>query len=209
MNSRDKEIIDCFSNDYTMTYKRLAEMYNLSFQRVHQIVNNNLSKDFIDGWTKTKKLWAYLQNIEVSFNSDDCWEWTGKLHGTGYGYSNNAEEIHSHRFMYCLVNGDIPKGKVVMHSCDNRKCCNINHLSLGTQKENIQYMIYKERGKNQFTEFNTLGNKNGNSKLLEFDVLNIRELINKGVKQSDIAKLYRVSDTQITNIKKRKQWAHI
>jgi hypothetical protein len=47
--------------------------------------------------------------------------------------------------MYTIVKGSIPKGKVVMHSCDVRLCINPEHLSVGTQKENIQDAIQKGR----------------------------------------------------------------
>ena len=51
----------------------------------------------------------------------------------------------AHRWSYNFFIGPIPKGKVVMHLCDNRKCCNPRHLSIGTQKENLLDMRTKQR----------------------------------------------------------------
>jgi hypothetical protein len=51
-----------------------------------------------------------------------------------------------HVLAYEEVCGPIPKGKVVMHECDNPRCVNINHLRLGTQQENVQDCIRKGRG---------------------------------------------------------------
>lgn len=41
--------------------------------------------------------------------------------------------------------GPIPKGLVLRHDCDNRWCININHGSLGTQKQNIHDAIRRGR----------------------------------------------------------------
>lgn len=43
----------------------------------------------------------------------------------------------AHRVSYEVFVGAIPKGSVVMHSCDNKRCCCPGHLTLGTQRENM------------------------------------------------------------------------
>ena len=37
-----------------------------------------------------------------------------------------------------------------MYSCDNRRCCNPKHLSVGTNRENALDMMRKGRGRNGF-----------------------------------------------------------
>ena len=59
-------------------------------------------------------------------------------------------------------------GGVVMHSCDNPRCVNPEHLSLGTQKDNMADMRRKGRAANQ------AGAANGNAKLSDEDVQMIR-----------------------------------
>tara|TARA_Y100000296_G_scaffold66371_1_gene78376 strand:+ start:2055 stop:2456 length:402 start_codon:yes stop_codon:yes gene_type:complete len=49
----------------------------------------------------------------------------------------NGKYYDAHRWAYMCAYGPIPSGMVVRHSCHNKKCVNPDHLSLGTQKENI------------------------------------------------------------------------
>lgn len=50
-----------------------------------------------------------------------------------------------HRYVCETEKGPVPKGMDVLHSCDNRKCINIEHLSMGTRKENMADMFAKNR----------------------------------------------------------------
>ncbi len=66
------------------------------------------------------------------------------------GYSkiydpSKKKNVKAHRYVYEKTHGEIPKGMVVMHTCDNRACTNIEHLILGTQSENLKDMYNKHR----------------------------------------------------------------
>ncbi len=65
-----------------------------------------------------------------------------KLKGTGFKQFESA-----HRMAYRLFKGEIIKGYEVCHTCDNGYCVNIDHLWLGTHKENMHDMIKKKRNR--------------------------------------------------------------
>jgi hypothetical protein len=77
----------------------------------------------------------------------DCWEWIGGKNNIGYGLIRDGDKMRSvHRVSYEEhSNKKIPIGLVVMHSCDNKKCVNPAHLSVGTHKDNSQDMVQKGR----------------------------------------------------------------
>jgi hypothetical protein len=67
-----------------------------------------------------------------------CWPWTGVLggrDGRGYISINNVKKA-AHRVVYELFNGPIPEGQVIRHECDNPRCCNPEHLVVGTRTDN-------------------------------------------------------------------------
>ena len=75
---------------------------------------------------------------------DDCWNWTADVSRAGYGSLWNRDtgrNVSAHRFSYQLFYGEIQKGSFVMHSCDNKRCVNPLHLSIGDAKANTQDAI--------------------------------------------------------------------
>jgi hypothetical protein len=82
-----------------------------------------------------------------------CLVFTGFVHPRGYGYvESGGRNMRAHRITYQALRGPIPPGMVVMHSCDNPACCNIKHLSVGTQAENMADMKAKGRQNNGWTK---------------------------------------------------------
>jgi hypothetical protein len=68
-----------------------------------------------------------------------CWMFQGFVHPiNGYGQiSFRGKPMRAHRAMYLAVNGSIPDGMHVCHTCDVRRCINPDHLWLGTNKQNL------------------------------------------------------------------------
>jgi len=78
-----------------------------------------------------------------------CLEWVAKAKANG-GYGTlcvgRRGQIRAHRAAWSLANGLIPDGVYVCHRCDNPLCCNLDHLFLGTPKQNMLDKEAKGRG---------------------------------------------------------------
>jgi len=75
-----------------------------------------------------------------------CWEWTGAKQSEGYGVVKVSGTAHlAHRVSYVMHHGELKDREVVLHSCDNPLCIHPDHLSKGSQLQNMQDMIRKGR----------------------------------------------------------------
>ena len=148
-----------------------------------------------------------MSNIEnrfwekVPFKPDDgCWEWVGSKHPFGYGQlssESGKRPFYAHRLSYEMAHGKIPSGYVVRHKCDNPSCVRPDHLTVGTQSENISDMYSRWRDSHP----GIFGEKNGSSKLSDREIAEIRA--DSTTKPTLLAKKYGVTYATIWSIKKR------
>jgi len=75
-----------------------------------------------------------------------CLEWTAYRDRNGYGRISvwGGRQL-VHRVAWIDANGPIPDGMCVCHHCDNPPCCDLTHLFLGTQSDNMADMASKGR----------------------------------------------------------------
>ncbi len=135
-----------------------------------------------------------------------CIEWLGhttkKVNGYGVIGYNHGHKL-THRFAWELVHGEIPKGLFVLHKCDNRICVNVEHLFLGTLKDNAIDMFAKGRG------HITYGEDCHNAKLNEKLVLRMREYYKRGFSQTDIRFIFNLPQTTVQKVVNKLTWKHI
>lgn len=84
------------------------------------------------------RAWVLL-GPRVRINSETgCWEWLGALNTRGYGVIRyKGGLVLAHRLSLRLALGrSLKRGKLVLHECHNRKCCNPDHLREGTASRN-------------------------------------------------------------------------
>jgi hypothetical protein len=77
--------------------------------------------------------------LEKSIKKNQCLETTGAVTKKGYGQTYYKKSTWpTHRLVFFLTKGIPDTKKLVCHTCDNRKCINIDHLYLGTIFDNAR-----------------------------------------------------------------------
>lgn len=126
-----------------------------------------------------------------------CIEFIGAKDIAGYGVIGSGLPypltFKTHRAAWELEHGPIPDGAWVLHHCDNPPCCNVEHLYLGTAKENARDQEIRDR--------------KGITRLNARIVREIRKVYARGwFSQTAIAEACGISQTQVGNIIRGRSW---
>jgi len=145
-------------------------------------------------------------NKNTKIADSGCIEWTAATDPSGYGKIKIAKKTMStHVAAWRIANGGIsvPIGSVVMHSCDNRKCVNILHLSCGTQSRNMEDC--RDRGR----LFIAHGESHANARLNNDIVMEIRRLYATGLTQRQVASRLGLNYPVVRAVIERRSWKHV
>lgn len=150
--------------------------------------------------------------IEVRFwnkvvKTKGCWKWSGCVDGFGYGNIQSPGGTRTaHRVSWEIHNGPIPKGKCVLHRCDNPPCSNPKHLFTGAKRDNVVDAYRKGR----MHPPSLRGERCPASKLTEIEVMEIRKRYIPGViSLKSLGDIYGVWKGTIHQVVKEKTWRSI
>lgn len=146
------------------------------------------------------------EKVDRSKGPSACWNWIGSLCSHGYGQftiKNRGARVNAkaHRLAYELSNGPIPAGKWVLHSCDNRACCNPAHLSVGDRAENMRQASVRLRCVH--------GAAHSQSKLTDSAVREIRAARANGEPAGTIADRFGITPCNVRRVVRRAIWRHV
>jgi hypothetical protein len=125
-----------------------------------------------------------------------CWIWLGRLDKDGYGHiSVNGRSVVAPRVSYEAFRREkVPDDAVMRHTCDFPPCVNPDHLTYGTNYDNIQDRVVRGRTA---------------SKLSRDNIPGIRSRHADGETYSTIARDLGVSTTAIYAVIIGKTWRHV
>ncbi len=142
-----------------------------------------------------------IEERSIPEPNSGCHIWLGACVSHGYGIvRNGGKNWLAHRLAWSLRNGAIPDGMHVLHRCDCPWCVNVDHLFLGSRKDNMQDMKKKGRGRPP------KGEEHVRAVLTEADVFAIRS---SPLMESEIAEIYGVHRATIGNIRRNETWRHL
>ncbi len=136
-----------------------------------------------------------------------CWLWCGATTGGGYGQlrlgAADRGLILAHRLSWELYNGLIPKGLLVLHTCDEPSCVRPSHLFLGDYQDNNKDMH------NKGNQRHLRGGQLPQTKLSARLVKLLRKEYLEGTSSEELSKEYGVTPGNVNNILYEKNWSYL
>jgi hypothetical protein len=180
------------------TFTRRTVRFGSNFNRMKFCGRACVSaRNKFDAARLVREFWAKVNKSAPN----GCWLWTGAVNTTGYGMVSGAgmKNIVAHRFAWKLLKGEIPAGLRALHHCDTPRCCNPEHIFLGTQKDNTADAMAKGRT----TKGRTLPHLNAQA------VLEIRRRRQEGERYSVLSAHYGVSIDSVYRAASGKTYGHL
>jgi HNH endonuclease len=154
---------------------------------------------------KPHRIPAALARLNIDWTkvriNGQCWIWTG-LSGGSWGYGRirfQGKQKLLHRVVWEVLYG-YPKDRV-LHSCDQPRCFNPNHLFAGSQAENLADMARKGRS--------CRGERNHFARLTPELVKKVRALREEDHTYFEIGQILDISKAHARDICIGRRWKHL
>jgi hypothetical protein len=136
-------------------------------------------------------------------DANGCHLWTAHTNQKGYGrFWYRGRKVLAHRYASGMA--DWPPEIQTRHICNVPSCVNPEHLTFGSNADNVRDMVEADRQARQ------KGTDNGRAKLTEEQVIEIRRrYADGGVTQQELGDEFGIDRTKIGCIVNRKSWAHL
>jgi hypothetical protein len=144
---------------------------------------------------KYPKLFTSVEIQKFCKPVGDCWIWQHSINGSGYPA---AGLVGTAARRILTVKLGRPLTANALHTCDNKLCCNSDHLYEGTQHQNMQ--DYAQRSA-----------RNPSLKLRPDEVQYIRQQVASGSRGTalKLAKRFGVSRATISMLVNKRTWRHL
>jgi hypothetical protein len=149
---------------------------------------------------KRRKSKPFAERFWVNVNKHadgGCWEWLGALDKDGYGVTTvpKRKYMRAHRAAWMLQSGsEPPSNAFILHSCDNPRCVNTAHLSLGNHTENWLQRNARQRSGTKLTP--------ADAELLKLAIETLPE-----VTTFELARVWKVTERYVRKVKNGEHWS--
>ncbi len=124
-------------NGYPVSTKKLIKLFDGSYNNFRDYCNEPQLK-------RTQEISLEWFKSYCVIDENQCWNWN-KAKTNGYGQiTSNGKSYLAHRLAYELSNKELPDLLLVRHKCDNKSCCNPEHLELGTHSDNSNDVVIRK-----------------------------------------------------------------
>jgi hypothetical protein len=121
-------------------FKRLSQEANEAFDKREQEIQRWIeqTRDIHSKVVAWEDMPPYYLRIDIERTKKSCWLWPLNKEGKG-----------PYKAVYEKTKGPLLKGVMLLHSCDNPRCINPNHLRPGTAADNSKDMVRRRRHRSQ------------------------------------------------------------
>lgn len=168
---------------------------------------------------KYRKIKCYnntAQKINIIMLKNNCIMPITKIKTKYFYIMIKYEKIGLHRFVYEWKYGKKTTKLFICHKCNNPKCINIEHLYLGTPKDNVRDMVKSNRQakgrhkvtKKQVRKIRKLAKEGKFVKYANKNYITKKEkYFKKKYNYKKLSKRFKIDETAIGLIVRRKKWS--